>query len=61
MRIKVMVEAPGEIVRLFERQRELAEELKKVTEQIYEKTFADMTLDSGEIGKTTSVAREVTT
>lgn len=54
MRIEVMVEAPDEIVRLFERQPELAEELKKVTEQIYENTFADMTLDSGEIGKTAS-------
>lgn len=54
MHIDIKIEAPDEIVRLFERQRELAEELKKVTEQIYENTFADITLDSGEIGKTTS-------
>lgn len=54
MRIEVMVEAPDELLRLLEQQPELAEELKKVTEQIYENTFADMTLDSGEIGKTAS-------
>lgn len=51
MRIEVMVEAPDELLRLLEQQPELAEELKKVTEQIYEKTFADITLDSGEIEK----------
>ena len=51
MRIEVMVEAPDELLLLLEQHPELAEELKKVTEQIYEKTFADITLDSGEIGK----------
>ena len=54
MHIDIKIEAPDELLRLLEQQPELAEELKKVTEQIYENTFADMTLDSGEIGKTAS-------
>lgn len=51
MHIDIKIEGPDELLRLLEQQPELAEELKKVTEQIYENTFADMTLDSGEIGK----------
>lgn len=59
MNIRVTVEAPDEIVRLFEKQRALADELQRVTLEIYEKTFADMTLDSGEIGKAAGGCRRL--